>query len=240
MIPYNTDLCLSSSNCNCDKFVISDDSVIPNDTVGHSVFGYRKIVVLRPDSTTYTYSSLVTDLADQSINVLTALGINDFNYNFIATDVDGVYKVTIYNFPLWDEAVSYNQILKHIVFHNGFLYRIKATNIGVNPEDDTDEDYWEAYTISDDTIKTRYAKVKRIIILCISLDDCYERLVKEAFCDVNGNPCKGICDNKKFSAASKYLMVKKALCISEGVNDWVSVDKEINLLKSICCCGGGC
>jgi len=240
MTPYNTNLCLSDIDCNCTKFVITDDSVLPNDTVGHSVFGYRKIKVLRPDGTTYTYGTLATETPDQAINVFTELGINSFNYSFTTTDIDGVYEVILYNFPLWSDAITYNFQYKYIVFYNGKLYKQKATNLNQNPELDTEQVYWEEYTISDETLKTRYAKRQRIVVLCISLNDCYEKLVKEAFCDIEGNPCKGICDNKKFASASKYLMVRKAMCISEEIGDWTSVSKQVNLLKSICCCGCGC
>lgn len=239
MTPYNTNLCLSNDGCNCNKFIIEDESVLPNDTVGHNVFGYRKISVLKPSGVYYTYSSLAADDADQSINVFTQLGINKFNYNFIKEeDVDGLYEVTLYNFPVWDETVTYNLLKKYIVFYNGKLYKQKATNLNVNPETDITNTYWELYEISEETLKTRYAKRERIIILCLELDDCYERLVKEAFCEIEGNPCKTLCENKKFSTASKYMMTKKAMCISEDNCDWEAVKKEINLLKSFCCAGG--
>ncbi len=240
MTPYNTNLCLSDTDCNCTKFVITDDSVIPNDTVGHSVFGYRKISVLRPDGTTYVYSSLSTETPNESINVLSQLGVNSFNYNFLPTDIDGVYEVTLYNFPAWDNTTEYLRSMKHIVYYNGKFYKAKTNSTGQNPENDSKNVYWEEYVITADTLKTRYAKIERTVVLCISLNDCLERLVKEAFCDIESNPCTGICDNKKFSQASKYLMTRKAICISESVNDWVSVKKQVNILKSICCCGGGC
>jgi hypothetical protein len=239
MANYKTILCIKSKGCDCDGLSILDESNIPNDSVGHTSFGYRKIVVVTPN-TTYVFSSLVTDLEDESINALTSNGINNFSYNFTDTDVDGIYTVTLYNFPNWDSSAAYLHSSKPIVFYNGVLYKSVRNNTNVNPSTDIDNVYWEVYTISDDTLKTRYAYQKRKVITCISLDDCYERLVKSAFCDIEGDPCGSLCDNKNFSQAMKYNMTKKAMCFSESISDWASVKNQVQILKSICCCGGGC
>lgn len=239
MANYKTILSLCSDGCNCDKLKLTDESIIPNDSVGHAVFGYRKITVETPDNT-FVYSTLSSENPDQSINVLTSNGINQFNYTFQTTDTDGIYTATLYNFPLWNDSASYVKTSKPIVFYNDILYKCIENNINVNPETDVDNLYWEVYVISDDTLKTRYASQKKTVVLCISIDDCYESLVKKAFCEVKYNPCASMCDNNEFSQAMKMKLTKEAICISEENNDWDLVAKQINILKSICCCGGGC
>jgi len=239
MANYKTILSVNADECNCNKLQFVDESVIPNDLLSHDVFGYRKIIVTTPDNT-YTYGSLSSENPDAEITVLTENGVNKFNYTLQENDTDGVYNVTLYNFPVWNDATLYNTLVKHIVYYNEKLYKLKTTHTNINPENDTDNIYWDLYEISADTLKTRYATEQNCVITCISIDACYEKAVKDAFCEVAKNPCVSMCDNKAFQKGMKLQIVMTALCISQESKRWDEVAKQVQLLKSICCCGGGC
>jgi len=229
-----------------------DDSELPE--ISYSMDGYGQVNTMSFESDDDMIYNLESDIEiDNETLELTGEVYNSpyfiFNISTDSSFADGLYKglgtgtfkikagkIFLGNWISTGYVPGYG----YIVFYNGKLYKQKTTSLNQNPELDTEQVYWEEYTISDETLKTRYAKRQRIVVLCISLNDCYERLLKEAFCDIEGNPCQGICDNKKFASASKYLMVRKAMCISEGIGDWTSVAKQVNLLKSICCCGGDC
>ena len=75
-------------------------------------------------------------------------------------------------------------------------------------------------------------------MLCISLLKCYKKLVKDAFCGMESNPCKSMCDNKEFMQAMKFRVALDALEFAVCSNDWVSAKKHLDLLKSLCCCNG--
>jgi hypothetical protein len=233
MANYKTELSLCVDSCNCGKLTITDESIIPNDSVGHAVFGYRKIIVQTPNNT-YTYSSLTADNADQSISVLSANGVNNFNYNFQDSDTDGIYSVTLYNFPAWNDSVLYSKQSKPIVFLNGILYRCVESNTGVDPSTDTNNDFWEVYTIGDNTLKTRYARNSKSVVLCISLLACHDRTVSEAFCGDVG--CgENICENSDFQKAMKLSLLRKAICIAEENKDWAEVERLVEIFKNLCC-----
>ncbi len=134
----------------------------------------------------------------------------------------------------------YNVLTGIIVYENGLLYKIKTNNSNVNPEDDTDEVYWEFYEISNSTMTTRYGYEAKLVVLCISLLECKERLIRDAFCATEQNPCGNLCDNKKFMLAVKFMVTQKAIEIAECDSDWASIENQIGILKSICCCNGGC
>lgn len=234
MANYKTELSVCVDSCNCGRLTITDESIIPNDSVGHAVFGYRKIIVTTPDNT-YVYSSLTGDNPNESINVLTSNGVNDFNYNFQTTDTDGIYSVLLYNFPLWNDSALYTKANRPIVFLDGILYRCIEDNVNVDPSTDITNTYWETYTISDDTLKTRYAKLARKVVICISLIKCADRKVKEAFCDATNDCAENLCDNKSAQQAMKVSLLQKALCIAEEENNWTEVENLIEMFKSICC-----
>lgn len=239
-IPFNAGVTLSTEECSCSGIVITDTSVYDNTIEGHDSWGYRKIILLRPDGSTYVWSSESSEDPDTVITPHTNVSVDQFTYNFLSTDVDGIYDVKLYAFPNWDNTVAYNQLHKDIVYKNGVLYKIISSNTGQDPELDTDHVYWTVYEISDDTMATRYAIEKKIVVLCISLLKCKEGLVRDAFCGIESNPCGNLCGNNKFMSAMKFSVTEKAISISECAGDWTSVEKHIEILKSICRCGGGC
>lgn len=219
----------------CDSISFEDTSTLSNTFAGHSTFGYRLIRVVRPDGTVYEYSSATSDEPDQVINVLGS-GINMFNYQFLPTDTDGIWEVQLYNFPEWNSGVMYNVATGVIVHQNDVLYICKESNQNVSPEDDTDNIYWEPYTLDDSTLDTRYGESIKKVVLCISLIGCYRKMVEDGLCSAESNPCAPICDNKKLMQASKVRVIWDAIIKAECNNDFNRVKDLVDMWKSSCSC----
>jgi hypothetical protein len=236
-VPFDTKIGLEFDCCDCNSFSITDESLYSNSIMGYEVNGYRKIIVTDPNGNQYVFSSLETDNPDTEITTYVDLGNSQFTYSFLADAVDGVYEIKMYSFPLWNEDVFYQANLNHVVFYDGALYQIVASGTNNLPDADGNE-FWTPYTITDETLTTRYGEVKHKTVLCIKLESCKDRMLKEAFCSTESNPCGNLCDNKKFQQTMKYSVTLEAIRIKECSNDWVGVKKGIEILKSICSCGG--
>jgi hypothetical protein len=52
------------------------------------------------------------------------------------------------------------------------------------------------------------------------------------------NPCKPMCDNLQFLNAMKFRVTMDALEFSVCAGDWISAQKQIDILNKICCCNG--
>ena len=79
---------------------------------------------------------------------------------------------------------------------------------------------------------------EKVVVLCISLLKCYKELVKDAFCGVETNLCKSLCDNKDFMQAMKFRVTLDGLEMAICTNQWADAQNHIRILKSICCCNG--
>lgn len=235
---YQTDLQFVDCGVDdcCDTLSFKDTSTLLNTFAGHSTFGYRLIRIIRPDGTVYEYSSATSDEPDQVINVLSGTSVNTFNYSFLSTDVDGVWEVQLYNFPEWNSGVMYNVATGVIVHQNDVLYICKESNQNVSPEDDTDNIYWEPYTLDDSTLDTRYGESIKKVVLCISLIGCYRKMVEDGLCSAESNPCAPICDNKKLMQASKVRVIWDAIIKAECNNDFNRVKDLVDMWKSSCSC----
>jgi hypothetical protein len=237
---FNSHLTLSSNSCSCGSIVMTDDSVYVNSVEGHDSWGYRRLVLTDSDGNKKVWSSESSENPDYDITPYNGSSPDAFTFTFATTNTDGVYDAKLYTFPNWSDTVTYNSLYGAIVYKGGVLYKIKTTNIGEDPTTDTDGIYWEVYEISEDTLATRYAYQEKIVILCISLLKCKEGLIRDAFCSVATNPCGDMCKNPKFMAAMKFQVTEMAIGISTCAKDWASVEKDIEILKNICRCGGGC
>jgi len=237
-VNFDAKISLESDSCNCATLIINDDSIYVNSIPGFESYGYRKIIITPPSGAEYVFSSEESDEPDGLIQPYFDGGQVQFSYVFDELDEDGVYKVQFYTFPNWDGSVNYNSLLGHIVYRAGKLYKIVSSGTNHDPLFDTENEFWEEYEITNSTLATRYGEIKRKVILCISLTQCGEKLVKGAFCESETSPCGDLCGNKKYQQALKYQVVKEAIRISECKNDWGAVSKGIELLKNICSCGG--
>jgi hypothetical protein len=220
----------------CDSLSFTDASTVLNTFDGHSVFGYRLIRVIRPDGTVYEYSSAASDDPDSIIQVLSTSNNNSFTYQFQSTDTDGVWEVQLYDFPEWDNTVMYNAAYGIVVHQNDVLYICKESNTNVSPEDDTDNVYWEPYTLDDTTLDTRYGESIKKVVLCISLIGCYRKMIEDALCSDDANPCAPLCDNKLLMQATKVRVIWDAILKAECNNDFDRVKELVDMWKSSCSC----
>lgn len=234
---------LSSDNCSnlaidceCKKITFADTSnYADNGLPGHDIdlFTSRTITLTRPDGTKYIWGTSDVTTKNELIQAPVS-STNLFQYNFLPSDVDGIYTIQVCSYPDWDSSILYDAYLQPIVRRNGVLYKIVATNSNADPA--LSPNYWQVYTCTDNCDDTRYCTSQKIVVLCISLLRCYKKLVADAFCSISNNPCKNLCDNKKFIDAMKFRVTLDAIEFSSCAGDWNSAKKQIDILNSICCC----
>lgn len=244
--PFNTSLsgndnCSSLTlNCDCTKITFGDSSnYADNGFPGHDLelFNTRKITLTRPDGTTYIWGT--ENITPKDATIQTPWNsTNLFQYSFINTDTDGIYSIQLCSYPDWTEGVLYDAYLQPIVWRNGVLYKAIATNSNADPSIPANSIYWSVYQCTDNCDDTRYCVTQKVVVLCISLLKCYKQLVADAFCSISNNPCKDLCENKKFQNAMKFRITLDALEFSACAGDWDSAQKQIDILNSICCCNG--
>lgn len=252
----SNDNCCSSLkiDCDCSKITFSDTSNYDNGLVGHdpSFFNHRVITLTRPDGSQYLWSTdgeigqpysacgcssnvSSTTVVDQLIEPHWNSS-NMFAYNFTNNDQDGLYSVNICTYPDWQSDVFYDIVLKNFVYRNGVVYKQTASNTNVDPELDTDNEYWVVATAEED--KGRYCSEERVLVLCISILECYKKLVQKALCDIEANPCKNMCENPSLMNSAKMRITLDALDWAVCDKNWDLAEKHISILKSICCCNG--
>lgn len=239
-IPFNasleTDNCANIQiSCDCKKITFADNSTYDNTMAGHDpeFFTSRTIVLTRPDGTKYIWGT--SDITDRDATIQPHFNSpNTFSYNFLETDKDGVYSIQLCTYPNWSDAVLYDAYLQPIVLSGGKLYKCIATNSNLDPS--TNPSYWQEYICTDNCDVTRYCTTQKVVVLCISLLKCYKQLVADAFCSIDGNPCKPLCDNKSFMNAMKFRVTLDALEFAVCARDWASVKNQMEVLNSICCC----
>lgn len=250
---YNTIITITGTDCDCQKISFSDDSIWDNTTVGHKLtaivpapsgydnaFGYRKIIVTRPDGEQYVYSSLATEARDEVITTLSPTGIINFDYQFDSADEDGIYTIQLYNFPAWQSDVTYIKKNKAIVFSNGKLWKSILDGGNHIPGDLLDPGYWEEYIITTSTDLTRYSVTAKLVVLCRKIMGCYRDFIYNAFCGTVSNPCEDKIKNKDFNTAMKLQVIMEALDIASCDNDWEAVKKMVDMLKKNCDCDAAC
>lgn len=222
-------------NCDCSKITFNDNSVYDNGLIGHdpSYFNHRTITLTRPDGTTYVWS---TDGVVDKIITPHWNSNNIFDYNFITTDVDGIYSVKICTYPDWQSTIYYDYQLCYFVYRNGVVYKQVSSSTNQDPALDTSNTYWIPATEADD--KGRYCAEQKIVVLCLSIMDCYIDMSKKALCDIGSNPCQSVADNPSLLKAMKMRVTLDALGWAVDDESWDLAKSHIDILKSICCCNG--
>lgn len=241
-------------DCGCTKITFVDNSNYNNGLVGHDpeFFNHRIITLIRPDGTKYIWSTdgvvgqvispcgcttnpQVGDVVNQLITPHWNSN-NMFSYNFTNSDQDGIYTIQICTYPDWQAGVYYDSSLNNFVYRDGIIYKQVASSTGVDPSTDTDNDFWIPATVDDN--RGRYCSEQKIVVLCLSLNECYNSLVEKALCGIKSNPCADMCDNKDFLKAMKVRITKDALKLAVKHRRWDLAESHIAIWKSICCCNG--
>lgn len=247
-----TDGCSSLElSCDCKKISFRDTSnYATNDLPGHesAKFTSRRITITKPDGVIFSYitadirtnnpTTYPLDKENISYKIIPphTVSTNKFSYSFIDADEDGIYSFELCTYPNWDSTVYYQAFLKPIVLKNGKLYKSIVSSTNVDPETDLTGTYWVLYNETSDCSDTRYCNTQKIVVLCISIMDCYRKAVADAFCSISQHPCKDMCDNKAFMKAMKMRVVMDGLEFASCGFDWVNAEKHVDILKSLCCC----
>ena len=254
--PYKTSLLVDNCSslelsCDCKKLTFKDTSnYVDSDMPGHlsTDFTSRTITIMKGDGSTFqlitadvrTNNPTAYPIATQGIayNIIPShlASNNTFTYTLTEADVDGIYSVELCTYPNWRADVFYQTFLKPIVLRNGKLYQAVTSSTNADPSDPMNEAYWTLYLNTGDCDSTRYCNKQRIVILCISIEDCYRDAVANAFCGMQKNPCKDMCDNKDFMKAMKMRVVMDGLEFAACGFDWINAQNHIDILKSLCCC----
>jgi hypothetical protein len=237
----NSDNCPTVNiSCDCKVINFSDTSNYDTNTYpGHDpeLFVSRKITMTRPDGSTYVWGTSDIVGANQIIQPHYN-SPNTFQYTLTSVDSDGIYDFQLCTYPDWSAEVFYDSFLNTIVHRNGKLYKVISSNSNLDPSAPANINYWVDYICTNDCNNTRYCNSTKIVILCISLLKCYKSLVASAFCSMELNPCKPMCDNLQFLNAMKFRVTMDALEFSVCAGDWISAQKQIDILNKICCCNG--
>lgn len=224
----------------CLGLNIEDATIYSSNTPGHNLVNftdYIRIELTRGDGSLYIMSSVDGEDVDE---VITAPASNPSHYHpyyFLDTDVDGIYTATLEVYPTWDAAVAYTTDELTVVYYQGTLYQLLQNSTGEDPA--LTPSSWQVYEATEEeALLTRYVTQQKIVVLCISINGCEERLIHAAFCLVDSDFCNDdvLCTNPSFLKANKYLIVKKALEISVNKSAWNEVERQMNLLKTICNC----
>jgi hypothetical protein len=254
--PYKTSLLVDNCSslelsCDCKKLTFKDTSnYVDSDMPGHlsTDFTSRTITITKGDGSTFQLITADVRTNNPSAYPMATQGIayniipshlasnNTFTYTLTEADVDGIYSVELCTYPNWRADVFYQTFLKPIVLRNGKLYQAVASSTNADPADPTNSAYWTLYLNTGDCDSTRYCNKQRIVILCISIEDCYREAVANAFCGIQKNPCKDMCDNKDFIKAMKMRVVMDGLEFAACGFDWINAQSHIDILKSLCCC----
>lgn len=227
-------------NGTCSAITIVDNSNYDlNISPGHlraNFTDYRVITINKPNGT-WVMSSVPGASGVDQVIAAPSSGTDSFTYTLLDEDVDGIYEVVLCSYPTWTELAQYASAPLTVVYYNGVLYKCIATTAGDQP--DISPDYWEVYEpTTEEMLLTRYCTIQRIVVLCINILKCYERLTHEAFCLMDSNFCNDdvLCKNKKFLAAVKMRVLLDAAEISVNKSAWNEVDRQINLMNQICGC----
>jgi hypothetical protein len=254
--PYKTSLLVDNCSslelsCDCKKLTFKDTSnYVDSDMPGHlsTDFTSRTITIMKGDGSTFQLITADVRTNNPSAYPMATQGIayniipshlasnNTFTYTLTEADVDGIYSVELCTYPNWRADVFYQTYLKPIVLRDGKLYQAVASSTNADPADPTNSAYWTLYLNTGDCDSTRYCNKQRIVILCISIEDCYREAVANAFCGIQKNPCKDMCDNKDFMKAMKMRVVMDGLEFAACGFDWINAQSHIDILKSLCCC----
>lgn len=227
-------------NNSCSVLSIMDFSNYDtNDDPGHAradFTDYRKITISRPKAGDYVMFTIDGEGVDEVIAPPSSL-TDSFSYIIQDTDVDGVYYVTICSYPTYDAGAIYVSTTLQVVFYNGLLYKSIQTSSGQTP--DVSPLYWELYAPThEEELLTKYCTKQAIAILCISINACFQDLIKSAFCETKLNYCNKdiLCKNPIMLDTLMLLVTLEAINNSAAKSAWDEVEDQFNILRLICNC----
>lgn len=220
----------------CETLTIVDKSNYSTSTEdGHLLADFstfRQLKIQSPSGTSFWYDA--EGNLDGSWDAPNG-GTDTIAHALQTTDDDGVYIVTLYVVPDYDNTVeySYTNTNPKFVYYLNKLYRNKAITQGNLPTDTT---YWEEVTVED--LSAKYYNTQTFALTCRNLFTCYEDLVHKANCIIVDDICNDnqLCSNKDFLEATKLRMLLDGIAYSANRSDWEGAIIKVNAAKKICNC----
>jgi hypothetical protein len=228
----------------CGSIEITDNSNYLNGEAGHAqsdYSDYRFIMIKKPNGSLYYMSSIdFEDLTEDQTILPASSGTNSFYLPLDhSLDKDGVYEVTMCNYPTWNSSAAYTNNNLTVVFYDGNLYKLLQASTN-NLPDEANSVYWELYELTDpeDEYDTRYCTCGKIAVLCISTYDCLEKLLHAAYCKVDSDYCNDdlLCGNKALLDYVKLKVLVDSIGKAMRNSAWAEAKNMFNMVYNICGC----
>ena len=229
-----------SLDTECGMLTVEDNSNYSlSDEDGHLLADftdYRQLVIKSPDGTTYGYD--VQGGLDEVWTSPSPLLQNTKTRTLSSTDDDGVYVITLYTVPTYDDPIfTYIHTVSNpkCVFYNGKLWRTTADTPAGNPPV-SGSAFWEE--IDREDLTSKYVATATFSLTCRNLNACLERLIVEAVCACQAEVCDDdlLCTNHAFLESLKLKTLLDGVGYASEQSDFCEAENLINAAKSICNC----
>lgn len=213
----------------CTTITVTDSSnYAASDESGHlqAAFAtWRKIIILQPDQTDYTFSSLGDGDAS------TGTGDTNPTTAYTISDGDGIYKVTLRTLPDYGGGFTY-EIGDCVYNATDELLYISLVNANSGNAPELSASDWE--TIEEDSLPAKYNVVNGISISC-ALNTCIEDAVLSAYCSRNDR-----CPDAELSTsevkAIQIIIAGEVLDNYVNTSDFDNASLVSDYIKSRCNC----
>ena len=212
--------------------VKDDSNYATNSEAGHvqsDFTDFRKIKFINPDGTSYLLSTLGDGQQTTIPAAGAALPIID---NYTYSGGDGVYSLTLYTIPTYNNTANYSIITTPYVYSGGSVYRAIQNSTGKDPA--TEPTYWTIVP-NIDTLPTKYRVYQQFAVTC-DLQICYANKTKAANCSSGTCNWNNLPQSKNFLDATKLSLILDSIQPLVNAGAWSLVTDAINAGRNICCC----
>jgi len=229
-----------SLDADCSILTFEDNSNYAASTEdGHLLddfTDYRQAEITSPDGTTYGYDALGN--LEEVWTPASPLLQNDKTRTLSSTDDDGVYVVSLYTVPTYDDPIfTYIHTVSNpkCVFYNGKLWRT-LQDVPPSNAPATGSLFWEE--IAREDLTSKYCTTATFSLTCRNLNACLERLTTEAVCACQAEICDDdlLCTNSAFLESLKLKTLLDGVGYASEQSDFCEAENLINAAKSICNC----
>ena len=186
---------------------------------------FRRILVTRPDGTTYNFSSIGDG---DGATVVGASAATD-TYTFLSTDNDGLWKVKLVTVPTYDVAATYESLSDYIYYNGVFYKSLVDSNTGNIP--DTSPSEW--VVVAESALTTKYTVEEYVAVQALEICPCMTDKLDKWITDASSSVCsdspyrKDVLDLMAYDMAVTNLMQRQA---------YTKVENVLNAMISLCRC----
>lgn len=186
---------------------------------------FRRILVTRPDGTTYNFSSIGDG---DGATVVGASAATD-TYTFLSTDNDGLWKVKLVTVPTYNAAATYEQSSDYVYYNGVFYQSLVGSNTGNTPDASPSE--WGV--VAESALSSKYAVEEYIAVQALEICPCMTDKLDKWITEASSNVCadshyrKDVLDLIAYDRAVTDLMQRQA---------YTKVENVLNAMISLCRC----